>query len=160
LKGKAKNINVATERSTPSNSEPLAYSPIKSIPPLPTTKKGDVGYALPLQEQLDSEQASYELALRLLAEEEAVFEEHRRLVQEATRVRVFDCVICMDKYPEDFAAPIKSCRHVLCRTCVKDHVQSQVEESMWPIRCPVCVADHSRTKGPGGEHPRTSLRAY
>jgi hypothetical protein len=80
-----------------------------------------------------------------------VFQEHRRLVYEANRVRVFDC---MDKGPEDFCRSVKNCRRVLCRTCVKNHVQSQVEQSMG---CPGCVADHSRTKGPGGGHPRASL---
>lgn len=52
----------------------------------------------------------------------------------------------------DYSAPIASCGHVLCRTCMKEHVQSQVDQSIWPIRCPNCVADHTRTEENGGEH--------
>jgi len=102
-----------------------------------------------LQAQLDSERASYELARRLQAQEEASLQEHRRLVQEASRVKSFDCVICMENYTVEFSAPIRSCGHALCRTCMKEHVQSQVAQSVWPIRCPTCVADHSRTEAHG-----------
>jgi len=153
LKGKAKNI--LPKGSTPSSSRPPAYlhttsSPPTSPPPSNTTKD-DATHARALQARLDSERASYELARQLQAQEEATIQEHRRLMQEAARVKTFDCAVCIEQYPEDYSAPIRSCGHVLCRTCMKEHVQSQVGQSIWPIRCPMCVADHSRTGEQGGE---------
>ena len=149
LKGKAKNIPTD---STSSSSKPPPYSSTwPSLPPS-TTTIDDAAHARALQAQLDSERASYELARRLQAQEEAAIQEHRRLVQDASRVQLFDCVICMEKLSMDYSAPIASCGHVLCRTCMKEHVQSQVDQSIWPIRCPNCVADHTRTEENGGEH--------
>ena len=91
-------------------------------------------------------------ARKAQAQEKVTIQEHRRLVQEASKVKMFNCVICMDSYIMDFSAPIRSCGHVLCRDCMKEHVQSQVAQSIWPIRCPTCVADHSRTEDHGGQH--------
>jgi hypothetical protein len=36
----------------------------------------------------------------------------------------------------------------------EEHVQSQVDQAVWPVRCPMCVADQSRTGGHGGEYGR------
>jgi len=159
LKGKAKNIPTG---STSVRSEPPAYQPTRPSPPRSTTTTDDAVHARSLQARLDSERASYELARKLQAQEEAAIQEHRRLVQESSRAQ-FDCAICIEKYSVDFSARIASCRHVLCRTCMRQHVQSQVGQAIWPIRCPVCVADHSRTEEHGGEldqHIWTLLRAY
>jgi len=35
---------------------------------------------------------------------------------------------------------------------MKEHVQSQVGQSIWPIRCPLCVMDYSPEGEHGGEH--------
>ena len=157
-KEKAKNI----KSPTPSTSEKPLYSHATSSPlpsntqpsntPPSNTKNADAAHARALQAQLDSERASYELARRMQAQEEAAQQDHRRLLDEAARVSSFDCVICMESYPVDYSAPIRSCGHTLCRMCMKEHVESQVSESIWPIRCPTCVADHSRTEAHGGQH--------
>ena len=151
LKGKAKNFSTG---STSFPSEPPAYTPTM---PSSTATTDDAANARALQAQLDSERASYELARQLQAQEEATLQEHRRLVQEASRVRLFHCYICIEELSMDYAAPITSCGHVICRTCMKEHVQSQVDQSIWPIRCPLCVADHARTKEHGGEYEPASL---
>ena len=154
LKGKSKDI--LPKSSTPGSSRSPVYSRTTSSPP-PTspppskTTHYDTTRARALQARLDSERASLELARQLQAQEEATIQEHRRMMQEAARVKTFDCAICMEQYPEDYSAPIRSCGHVLCRTCMREHVQSQVRESIWPIRCPMCVADHSRTGEQGSE---------
>ena len=156
-KGKAKNILLAN--STPSSSELPARQPTSSFPPSSTTTNKDAAHARTLQAQIDSERASYELARQLQAQEEAVHQEHQRLVQEAARVKLFDCAVCIEKYPEDYSAPIRSCGHVLCRECMKEHVKSQVNQALWPVRCPMCVADHSRTEDHGGEHGPAPLNS-
>ena len=166
LKGKAKNIPTGSSVW----SKPPAYSPPKPSLPLSTTTTNgashtppstttidDASHARALQAQLDNERASYELARQLQAQEEAVRQEHRRLLEEASRVQLFHCAICMEEQLMDFAVPNASCGHILCRECMKNHVQSQVGQSIWPIRCPMCVADHARTEEHGGEYRPTPL---
>ena len=154
LKGKAKAFFTG---STFLPSEPPAYTPTMPSPLPSTTTTADAAEARALQAQLDSERASYEFARQLQAQEEAALQEHRRLVQEASKVRLFHCTICIEELSMDFSAPIASCGHIICRTCMKEHVQSQVDQSIWPIRCPMCVADHARTEEHGGEYDPASL---
>ena len=150
LKGKSKER--LTKKLTPKRSQPLEYVPTAPSTPHSATRYDDATDAHALQAKLDSERASYDLARQLQAQEDAMFLEHRRLIREAARVEVFDCVICMETYREDFSAPVRSCGHVLCRTCMREHVKSQVDQAIWPVPCPMCVADHSRTAEHGGEH--------
>ena len=132
-------------------------STTKSFSPPSTTTHNDSAQARALQAQLESERASYDLARQLQAQEDATVREHQQLVQEAARVKLFECVVCMEEYPDGYSAPIKSCGHALCRTCMREHVQSQVDQAAWPVRCPTCVADASRTEQQGGEHRPASL---
>lgn len=132
-------------------------STTKPFSPPSTTTHNDSAQARALQAQLESERASYDLARQLQAQEDATVREHQQLVQEAARVKLFECVVCMEEYPEGYSAPIRSCGHALCRTCMREHVQSQVDQAAWPVRCPTCVADASRTEQQGGEHRPASL---
>ena len=123
--------------------------------------RADAAQARALQAQLDKERESYDLARQLQAQDDAMIREHQKLVQEAARAKVFDCVICMEKYPEGYSAPVRSCGHALCRGCMKEHVQSQVDQAVWPVRCPVCVADQTRAGEHGGEYERVPrLKTY
>lgn len=154
-RSKGKEKNSLAESSTPKWWESSSYQRTGtsgSRSATSATASGDAAQARAIQAQLDSERASYDLARRLQAEDEATRMEHQKLVREAARVKVFDCAICMDKFPEDYSAPVRSCGHVLCRNCMKEHVQSQVDQAIWPVRCPLCVADKSRTGGHGGEY--------
>jgi len=158
MKGKAKGI--FTESSTTSWSGPPAYQRASDFPPLTSTISGDAAHARALQAQVDKERASYDLARQLQAQEDSTLREHRMLVQESARFKAFDCAICMEKYPEDYSAPVRSCGHALCRACMKEHVQSQVDQAIWPIRCPLCVANKDtagqrRTEQQGGEYELT-----
>jgi hypothetical protein len=166
LKGKASNSH--TESSAPRWSGPPTSQPTGPSHSRFATTDDDTAQARDLQAQLDSERASYDLARQLQAENDASYDlvrqlqaendatlrEHRQLVQEEARFKVFDCVVCMEKFPEGDSAPVRGCGHVLCRTCMREHVQSQVDQAVWPVRCPLCVADQSRTGGHGGEYGR------
>ena len=151
LKGKGR--DTLANSPTSSWSEPPAYQPIAPSFPPSTTTRDDAARARALQAQLDSERASYDLARQLQAQDDVTVQEHRQLVREAARIKVFDCVICMEKFPEDYAAPVRSCGHVICRTCMREHVQSQVDQAIWPVSCPTCVADNNRKERQyGGEY--------
>ena len=146
-KGKGKGKDVPPKNPTPSTSERPAHLPATSSRPPPPSR------ALPPNIRSWTELAARNLekwAQKGQAQEKVAIQEHRRLVQEASKVKMFNCVICMDSYIMDFSARVRSCGHVLCRDCMKEHVQSQVAQSIWPIRCPTCVADHSRTEDHGG----------
>ena len=159
LKGKTKNS--LTESSTARWSQPPAPEATGPSRSHFDTANDDAAKARALQAQLDSERASYDLARQLQAEDDATLREHQLLIQEATRFKSFDCVVCMEKYPEDFSAPVRSCGHVLCRNCMKEHVLAQVDQAVWPVLCPLCVADRSRTQGHGGEYGRVPhLKTY
>ena len=157
-RGRGKNI--PPKNPTPNTSERPAHLPATSSrPPLPKTPppKTPPPKATPsstttwLAQAFSAQFGSWNFAQGARARESGN-QEHRRPVQKASKAKSFDCVICMDTYIMDFSAPIRSCGHVLCRDCMKEHVQSQVSQSIWPIRCPTCVADHSRTEDHGGQH--------
>ena len=152
FKGKEKDS--LTESSTPKWPEPSAPQRNRVSGSRSANTSADAAQARAFQAQLDRERESYDLARQLQAQEDATIREHRQLVQEAARAKVFDCVICMEKYPEGYSAPVRSCGHVLCRGCMKEHVQSQVDQAVWPVRCPLCVADRNRAGGHGGEYGR------
>ena len=103
-----------------------------------------------LRAEIESIMAPYVAARQL----DATLREHQRPAQEAARFKSFDCVVCMETYLEDYSTPVRSCGHVFCRNCMKEHVQSQVDQAVWPVLCPLCVADRSRTQEHGGEYGR------
>ncbi|EPQ59027.1 hypothetical protein GLOTRDRAFT_33666, partial [Gloeophyllum trabeum ATCC 11539] len=65
---------------------------------------------------------------------------------QATAQRTFDCVICLEKLPEDYIAPLDSCAHRFCTECLRSYVQSKLQEGRFPIFCPVCMT------GDGSKH--------
>ena len=103
-------------------------------------------FSLPTPTRCSPPHSTATTTCQLQAQEKVAIQEHWRLVQESSRVQLFDCVICIEKYSVDPFAVIKSCNYILCRTCMKEHVQSHIMQSIWPIWCPVCVADHSQTE--------------
>ena len=94
---------------------------------------------------VDSGCASYDLARQLREQDNAALRGHRRLVRGAARVGMSDCVICTERLAEDYSAPVGSCGHILCRTCMKELAQSHVAQAIWPVLCPTCVADNRWT---------------
>lgn len=106
-----------------------------------------------LQKEMEAEEESRKAAERIareLAEQEeksldlvrqlAAAEDEERAEFEALRHanQTFDCGICADTYHEGFKAQAEPCKHEVCRECMLQHVKSQVEETHWPIFCPMC----------------------
>ncbi|OJA20773.1 hypothetical protein AZE42_08733 [Rhizopogon vesiculosus] len=56
----------------------------------------------------------------------------------ATIPRNFSCSICMEEQPVDNSV-VLDCNHPICRTCVRGHVCSKIDEHRFPILCPVCM---------------------
>jgi Ring finger domain len=99
--------------------------------------------ALQLQWDLDNETARIES----VAWEQHKYEiEDRRLADEREALAVafpkpFKCGICLDDHPEDSVARVAQCEHPFCRTCLRDYVRSKLKEHIFPIFCPICVAE-------------------
>ncbi|KZT29351.1 hypothetical protein NEOLEDRAFT_1128071 [Neolentinus lepideus HHB14362 ss-1] len=64
-----------------------------------------------------------------------------------TAQRTFDCMICLETIPEDYIAPLNSCKHFICTGCLRTYVHSKLQEGRFPIFCPVCMTQ----KDPEGE---------
>ncbi|KAG1827559.1 uncharacterized protein BJ212DRAFT_1256725 [Suillus subaureus] len=52
----------------------------------------------------------------------------------------FSCVICMEEQPVDNSLDLE-CNHSICRTCIRGHIFSKIEEHCFPVLCPVCMTE-------------------
>ncbi|KAG1858039.1 hypothetical protein DFJ58DRAFT_637499, partial [Suillus subalutaceus] len=56
----------------------------------------------------------------------------------------FSCLICMEEQPADNSVDLE-CDHSICRTCIRGHISSKIEEHRFPVLCPVCMtAENNR----------------
>lgn len=62
----------------------------------------------------------------------------------------FACGVCMDDLEEDYVARVDSCKHCLCRDCLRGYIRSKLQEHRYPILCPVCTAETNRSDAVGG----------
>jgi len=111
--------------------------------PVPDVENRDHMLALQLQWDIDNERASVERATREQQEYEM---ENRRLAIEREALALnypkpFQCGICLEDHPEDSVARIGQCRHPFCRNCLREYIRSKLSEHIYPIFCPVCVAE-------------------
>lgn len=88
-------------------------------------------------------------------------EENRKLEQQmrdlqAIQPEFFDCGVCFEKFQEDHIARVEPCGHTYCRDCLKGHAVSKIDEHRYPVLCPLCTADRTRTDPPGGTCARVS----
>ncbi|KAG8982681.1 hypothetical protein FRB90_006627 [Tulasnella sp. 427] len=89
----------------------------------------DAHMALKLQNEWDGEdQIMREERFRLLAMSE----------------KTFDCPICMEKCLEDGLGKFEDCEHKFCRECIKDHIESCLDDRKFPVPCPLCMTDEKR----------------
>ena len=61
----------------------------------------------------------------------------------------FNCGICLETCPEDDAATVDGCGHMICRSCMKGFITSKIAEHRFPILCPICAAGNY---SPAGTH--------
>ena len=105
-------------------------------------------FALQLQLDINNEGASME---RAAIEQQRYQMEDRRLAAERKTLAAvfpmpFQCGICLDDHPMDSVARITQCEHPFCRTCLRDYVRSKLSEHIYPIFCPICVAEQGTSE--------------
>ncbi|KAI6102651.1 hypothetical protein EDD16DRAFT_343524 [Pisolithus croceorrhizus] len=57
---------------------------------------------------------------------------------------IFKCGICLEEYPEDDAAKVEDCGHMVCRSCLKDYVRGKIADHRFPVLCPICTAENRK----------------
>ncbi|KAJ7252460.1 hypothetical protein C8J57DRAFT_1474125 [Mycena rebaudengoi] len=98
--------------------------------------------------QMDWDKTQRSGALSAAAKQREFEDEDRRLLAERAALQaqaqvVFDCGICFDKYPEDVVARVSGCAHGFCRDCLRGYVVSKLTDKLFPIFCPMCVANNT-----------------
>ncbi|KAI0058501.1 hypothetical protein BV25DRAFT_1810589, partial [Artomyces pyxidatus] len=91
------------------------------------------------------------------------FERQRQFDEEDRRLReqrdalsrmvpaTFECSICMEEHSEEYVARLDPCRHGFCRDCLRAYVASKLDESRFPVLCPVCTTGKGKGKEAIGE---------
>jgi hypothetical protein len=52
-----------------------------------------------------------------------------------------DCLICMEPLTQEGTVSVEGCGHTTCKDCLRQHITSRLGEKVWPISCPICVAE-------------------
>ncbi|KIJ64841.1 hypothetical protein HYDPIDRAFT_153660 [Hydnomerulius pinastri MD-312] len=122
-------------------------------PPVPATKPSTDELDEELAEKMqidDFEIASHNhtLARQLQDQYNAEDEELRRQNAELRdhMQASFKCGICLEDHPEDDAAKVDDCAHMMCRVCLRGFLCSKIEEHRFPILCPICTAKGDERK--------------
>ncbi|KAK0467153.1 uncharacterized protein EV420DRAFT_1507489 [Desarmillaria tabescens] len=87
-------------------------------------------FALNLQREFEEEDHRLEQERRSLAAEEQV---------------LFNCAICLDTFPVDFAAYVAECNHSTCRDCLRQHLLMKLHDHRFPVFCPVCTDGNKKS---------------
>lgn len=119
------------------------------------TDDPDLRLALELQKQFEaqfeSERVDFERARRLQMEDDQLRLQREELLRAADTDKGFSCQLCLEDYSEGNIARVESCGHGTCRSCMRGHINSQLEQRRWPIICAICVAQLDRDDELGGE---------
>lgn len=100
------------------------------------TIKGDLGHEWGLDSL--SSAAAFELQQSFDAEDLQLRYQMQTLA--ASLPHNFSCLICMEDQPVDNSVDLK-CNHSICRTCIRGHICSKIEEHRFPVLCPVCMTE-------------------
>ena len=62
-------------------------------------------------------------------------------------VETFNCIICLETLEVDHIARF-ACRHPFCRSCIREHIKSELSNHHYPIVCPSCKIEDGKTVAP------------
>ncbi|KAG7439763.1 uncharacterized protein BT62DRAFT_983338 [Guyanagaster necrorhizus] len=83
------------------------------------------------------------LQCKFEGEDRQLEQEHRALA--ATAQALFDCAICLDTFPMDYAARVVECNHLACRNCLRQHLLTTLHDHRFPIFCSICTDGDKNT---------------
>ena len=61
-----------------------------------------------------------------------------------------DCAICTDQISPAHRIEVEGCGHATCKECLREYIGAKLVEKVWPIRCPVCMAEGGPERRPRG----------
>jgi hypothetical protein len=101
----------------------------------------------------DSRTLDYDIAEQLQREFDFEGDQMRSEAAELARTAqvAFHCALCLESHAQDFATIIDVCGHTFCRESIRGYIVTKIEEHRYPVLCPVCSVDRSRTSDPGGK---------
>ncbi|KAJ7509867.1 hypothetical protein B0H11DRAFT_2168922 [Mycena galericulata] len=140
-------VDQETRRSSSGSGSASGSSYAQVVRAKPTDELMD-DYMVAAQLQMEWDRSHREHTLKAEAKQREFEEEDARLIAERAALQkevqpVFECGVCFDKYPEDCVARIEDCSHRFCRDCLKSYVVSKLNDKLYPIFCPMCVADNN-----------------
>jgi hypothetical protein len=115
-------------------------------PSPPPTPPVQVRVDVPDVESSDEESSDVESSnlarelQRLYDEEDRQLGAERSALKKHAQVESFDCGICFENLHRENIAQFASCKHRYCRSCLREHVSSTLEQRQYPIICPECKA--------------------
>ena len=65
------------------------------------------------------------------------------------RVNPDDCLICTEPLTREETVSVEGCGHATCKGCLREYISARLGERMWPILCPICMADGGSRKVQG-----------
>ncbi|EAU90619.2 hypothetical protein CC1G_01003 [Coprinopsis cinerea okayama7 len=71
-------------------------------------------------------------------------EERKKKIQMELGLVPFDCLVCFETIEWEDGARMTGCEHSFCKDCISGHIQSKLDENLFPVVCPVCLADQDR----------------
>jgi len=77
---------------------------------------------------------------RFYDEEDRQLAAERNALKKHAQVESFNCGICFENLHRENIAQFASCKHRYCRSCLREHVSSTLEQRRYPIICPECKA--------------------
>lgn len=93
------------------------------------------------KESMQNLNAAFKLQ-KMFDDEDAGLRDHQAELKSHLQAR-FHCGICLEECPEDDAAMVDACRHMMCRSCMNGFITAKIAEHRFPILCPICVANNT-----------------
>ena len=68
-----------------------------------------------------------------------------------------DCAICTDPLLPEHKIVVEGCGHAMCKGCLREYIGARLGEKVWPVRCPMCMAEGTPEKRDQGKNASCCL---
>lgn len=57
------------------------------------------------------------------------------------KMDIGDCMICTEPLAREETVSVEGCGHTTCKDCLRGYIGARLGEKVWPILCPICMAE-------------------
>ena len=57
-----------------------------------------------------------------------------------------DCAVCTEHFSPEDMITVEGCGHATCKGCLREYIGARMEERIWPVLCPICMAESGQGK--------------